>query len=192
MNVDHGSSTAIARAALSRLFEPSDAVGLALVAAAGPRDALRIATGGLKAAGDLRQEIQELLSPGEGSGNLLDRGLERWAPRRNDLAPERDLATLARFGGRLLTPEAEDWPAALEDLQLAAPVCLWVRGSTEVPPRERMVALVGSRDSTNYGASVTAEMASGLAMKGLTVLSGGVYLLSPKRCCWKSRLDRSP
>ncbi|CAA9255987.1 MAG: Rossmann fold nucleotide-binding protein Smf possibly involved in DNA uptake [uncultured Arthrobacter sp.] len=175
MNVAQDSSTAMARAALSRLFEPSDAVGLALVAAAGPLDALRIATGDLKAAGDLRQEIQELLAPGERQSNLLDRALERWAPRRNDLAPERDLATLARFGGRLLTPEAEDWPAALEDLQLAAPVCLWARGPAEIPPLQRMVAVVGSRDSTNYGASVTAEMASGLAMKGLTILSGGAY-----------------
>ena len=36
-----------ARAALSRLFEPQDAAGLALVQVAGPEDALRIATGQL-------------------------------------------------------------------------------------------------------------------------------------------------
>lgn len=37
----------IARAALSRLMEPQDAVGLALVRVAGAVDALRIATGQL-------------------------------------------------------------------------------------------------------------------------------------------------
>ncbi|MHA7264083.1 DNA-processing protein DprA [Arthrobacter sp. TMN-37] len=174
MNVPD-SGTTIARAALSRLFEPSDGVGLALTAAAGPIDALRIATGGLRAGAGVKQEVQDLLSPGDAPDDALDRALERWAPRRKDLAPERDLATLARFGGRLLTPEAADWPAALEDLQLAAPVCLWVRGPAEVPPVERMVALVGSRDSTGYGAAVTAEMASGLVLRGFTVLSGGAY-----------------
>ena len=37
----------IARAALSRLMEPQDAAGLALVMVAGATDALRIATGQL-------------------------------------------------------------------------------------------------------------------------------------------------
>ncbi|HEY9355659.1 MAG TPA: DNA-protecting protein DprA, partial [Arthrobacter sp.] len=39
----------IARASLSRLMEPQDAAGLALVKAAGAGDALRIATGQLHA-----------------------------------------------------------------------------------------------------------------------------------------------
>ena len=47
----------IARAALSRLMEPQDAAGLALVQAAGAQDALRIATGQAAAGPALEQEI---------------------------------------------------------------------------------------------------------------------------------------
>ena len=168
-------SEAVARAALSRLFEPSDAAGLALTTLAGPLDALRIAVGEVKAGIDLRRELHDLLGGGEGSRDVLAEALGRWAPRRQDLAPERDLATLARFGGRLLIPEGTDWPSALDDLQLAAPLCLWVRGEWELPPKERTAALVGSRDSTNYGATVTADLASGLAGRGFSILSGGAY-----------------
>ncbi len=165
----------VARAALSRLFEPSDLVGLALVTLAGPLDAFRIAVGEVNPGIDLKRELSDLLGAGEGARDLLAEAFERWAPRRQDLAPERDLATLARFGGRLLIPEGAEWPSALDDLQLAAPLCLWVRGEGELPPMERTAALVGSRDSTNYGTTVTADLASGLAGRGFSILSGGAY-----------------
>ncbi len=164
-----------ARAALSRLFEPSDSVGLALVAVVGPVDALRIARGDLGAGLNIRRDLCELLEVTGGRRDPLVEGMTRWAPRLPDLAPERDLATLDRLGGRLVVPEAEEWPEALDDLQLGAPLCLWVRGPHEVPVRGKLAALVGSRDSTTYGSSVTADMASGLMTRGLSVISGGAY-----------------
>ena len=56
-----------ARAALSRLMEPQDAAGLALVRAVGAEDALRIATGQLKPGPSLEQEITGLLADAAGS-----------------------------------------------------------------------------------------------------------------------------
>ncbi|MBG6217566.1 DNA processing protein [Arthrobacter sp. CAN_A6] len=165
----------LSRAALSRLFEPSDAVGLALTVAAGPVDALRIATGSLKAGAQLHHEVAGRLDLDSGPHDVLAEALERWAPRLKDLAPERDLATMGRLGGRLVVPESPDWPAALGDLQLAAPLCLWVRGPGELPTLKRVVALVGSRDSTNYGNAVTGDLASGLVGRGFTIISGGAY-----------------
>lgn len=165
----------VARAALSRLFEPSDAVGLALVSVAGPLDALRIARGDITPGRDLTRRLCEALDVEQGSTDVLVAGLTRWAPRLRDLAPERDLATLERLGGRLVVPESDEWPDALEDLQGAAPLCLWVRGPSRIPASGRLVALVGSRDSTNYGASATTDIASGLAGRGYTVVSGGAY-----------------
>ena len=50
-----------ARAALSRLFEPQDAAGLALVRIAGAEDALKIATGQLTSGAGLEREIFRLL-----------------------------------------------------------------------------------------------------------------------------------
>ncbi|MBG6190595.1 DNA processing protein [Arthrobacter sp. CAN_A212] len=169
----------IARAALSRLFEPSDSVGLALTAAVGPLDALRIASGQISAGAVVDGEIAGLLVS-NGFNNrphALQEALDRWKPRVADLAPERDLATLGRLGGVLVTPESDLWPAALDDLQLSAPTCLWVRGALApgIPELSRMVAVVGSRDSTAYGATVTGELAAGLVTRGYTVVSGGAY-----------------
>lgn len=167
-----------ARAALSRLMEPQDAAGLVLVRIAGPEDALRIATGELKAGPALEREVSEVLEEaGAGGGwSGLGMALKRWAPRIPDLAPARDLATMQRLGGRLLIPADGLWPVQLADLGLQQPLCLWWRGvEQEFPPATRAVALVGSRDSTSYGASVTGDLAYGLAQRGFTIVSGGAY-----------------
>jgi DNA processing protein len=167
-----------ARAALSRLFEPQDAAALALVQAAGAQDALRIASGQLAAGRSFEQEITDVLAAG-GAGSSwpgLDAALQRWAPRLPDLAPERDLATMERLGGRILIPSDELWPPQLADLGLQEPLCLWWRGvEQELPAAARAIALVGSRDSTGYGASVTADLAYALAQRGFTIVSGGAY-----------------
>ncbi|MEC5198285.1 DNA processing protein [Arthrobacter sp. PL16] len=168
-------STTTARAALSRLFEPSDTIGLGLVSVVGPIDALRIARGEIHAGHDVRAQLHDLLGIPDDRRDHLQEGLARWDPRLGDLAPERDLATLERLAGRLVTPESSEWPAALHDLQTSAPLCLWVRGNYEIPNLGRLAAVVGSRDSTNYGSSVTADMTSGLASRGYAVVSGGAY-----------------
>jgi DNA processing protein len=165
----------LARAALSRLLEPSDTVGMALVAVAGPVDALRIIRGEVDAGPAGRRFLRDALDMSDGPRDPLKEGLARWGPRLQDLAPERDLATLERLGGRLVTPETEEWPDALDDLQLARPLCLWVRGRVHIPAQARIAAIVGSRDSTAYGASVTTELAAGLALRGYSVVSGGAY-----------------
>ncbi|GAB3527188.1 DNA-processing protein DprA [Arthrobacter monumenti] len=167
------------RAALSRLMEPSDMVGMALIESVGPIDALRIATGQIRAGSQTSQDIAMIL---EAQGTIskrsgLGEALKRWAPRTADLAPERDIATMQRLGGRIWTPEDNEWPEALLDLGIAQPICLWIRGGPDsgVPVENRSVALVGSRDSTNYGNSVTGDLAAGLVQRGICVVSGGAY-----------------
>lgn len=167
-----------ARAALSRLFEPQDAVGLALVRLVGAEDALRVATGQLPAGPGLERELTGVLEENGASGGWsgLGMALKRWAPRVPDLAPARDLATVQRLGGRLLIPGDALWPAQLADLGLQEPLCLWWRGvEQELPPATKAVALVGSRDSTSYGSAVTGDLAYALAQRGFTIVSGGAY-----------------
>ncbi|KAD4007197.1 DNA-protecting protein DprA [Arthrobacter yangruifuii] len=166
-----------ARAALSRLFEPSDMVGLALVAAAGPEQALRIATGQQAAPPAVAAETAGYLSSGGSRGTALAEGLQRWAPRIPDLAPGRDLDAIRRLGGELLVPEDSRWPESLRHLDLGMPLCLWVRGNLTrgLPVLERTVAVVGSRDSTGYGVSIAGDICAGLAGRGYTVVSGGAY-----------------
>lgn len=168
----------IARAALARLMEPQDSVGLALVRAVGAIDALGVATGELRAGPNLEREISGLLMEGGGPSSWagLPASLRRWAPRIADLAPDRDLETMNRLGGRLIVPGDELWPEQLEGLGLQEPLCLWWRGGEQpLPSVGQAIALVGSRDSTSYGASVTGDFAYGLAQRGLTVVSGGAY-----------------
>lgn len=167
----------LARAALSRLMEPQDAAGLALVQAVGAVDALRIGTGELEAGPGIEQEMTALLQDaGVGTWPGLAASLRRWIPRVPDLAPERDLATIQRLGGRLLIPGDSLWPAQLADLALHEPLCLWWRGNEiAFPSARRTVALVGSRDSTGYGGTIAGEFAYGLGQRGYTVVSGGAY-----------------
>lgn len=166
------------RAALARLMEPQDAAGLALIQLTGAVDALRIASGDIAPGPGLEQEIAVTLAGAGGSGSWpgLAEAFRRWRPRVPDLAPQRDLATMARIGGRLIIPGDELWPAQLSDLGLHEPVCLWWRGVEQpLPGAAKSIALVGSRDSTSYGAAVTGDMAYSLAQRGFTVVSGGAY-----------------
>ena len=168
----------LARAALSRLMEPQDTAGLALVQLAGATDALRIATGQVAAGPDLERGMTSLLADSGAASSWagLAAALKRWQPRLPDLAPERDLATMARLGGRLIIPGDELWPAQLADLGIQEPICLWWRGQEQpLPGPEKCIALVGSRDSTSYGAAVTGDIAYSLAQRGFTVVSGGAY-----------------
>jgi DNA processing protein len=111
-----------------------------------------------------------------GSWAGLAAALKRWQPRLPDLAPERDLATMARLGGRLIIPGDELWPAQLADLGIQEPLCLWWRGQEQpLPGADKSIALVGSRDSTSYGAAVTGDIAYSLAQRGFSVVSGGAY-----------------
>ncbi|WP_427171163.1 DNA-processing protein DprA [Arthrobacter sp. 92] len=167
-----------ARAALSRLMEPQDAAGLALVRVAGAVDALRIATGQLTCGPRLEQDLTAVLAENGGGSSWqgLGAALRRWAPRVPDLAPDRDMATIQRLGGRVIIPFDPLWPDQLTDLGLHEPVCLWWRGiEQELPPAVKSIALVGSRDSTSYGGAVTGDFAYSLAQKGFTVVSGGAY-----------------
>jgi DNA processing protein len=120
----------LARAALSRLMEPQDAAGLALVRAAGAVDGLRIAMGELAPGPELEKEVTSVLADNGVSavGAGLAAALRRWAPRIPDLAPERDLATIHRLGGRMIIPGDPLWPAQVADLGLHEPLCLWWRG----------------------------------------------------------------
>jgi DNA processing protein len=94
-----------ARAALTRLFEPGDTVGLALVAEHGAYTALRIAIGAKPAYPFGSITVEELAT-----------GLSRWNARIPELQPEKGLAEIARLGGGFLIPDDEHWPAALNDL----------------------------------------------------------------------------
>jgi DNA processing protein len=122
--------------------------------------------------------------PGAGGSGLdgpasrarLARAVQRWAPRLDGCDPAADLEALDGLGARVVVPGDPDWPAGLEDLGPEAPLCLWVRGRTDVAAAAAgSVALVGARAATTYGERVAYDLAAGLAGHGRCVVSGGAY-----------------
>ncbi|GAA4365149.1 DNA-processing protein DprA [Paeniglutamicibacter cryotolerans] len=185
--------TQIARAGLSKIIEPNDPTGSALVAIAGPIEAYRIITTYTGTTPPTeQQQVSEFLDDTETprADRKLDAGLERWKARAALADPAHDLDTMALLGGGMLTPEDEEWPEQFDALGPAAPLALWWRGNGNVgilSHPERLLAVVGSRDATEYGRQVTSDIVSGVVGRGITVLSGGAYGIDA--CAHAAALD---
>lgn len=153
-----GERVRLARAALARATEPGDELVGRWLAEVGPEAAWRALREDRRPAG-VRAE--------------------RWSGlrlRAQDAHPERDLAAVARLGGRFVCPEDREWPSQLDDLGPARPVGLWVRGAPSLRFLSlRSVALVGARACTDYGAHVASELGAALAERGWTVVSGAAH-----------------
>jgi DNA processing protein len=149
---------------LSRVTEPPSPELSALVATVGP------------------VEAADLVRRGE-VGEKLRRATE--ARRHIDCAAN-DLDVLARLGGRLVTALDPEWPllaftgfggvGARLRAQAHSPMVLWVVGPARLDEiAERAAAIVGTRAATAYGEHVAADVAAGLALRDVAVVSGGAY-----------------
>ncbi|MBP2370096.1 DNA-processing protein DprA [Pseudonocardia parietis] len=116
-------------------------------------------------------------------GAVPDALLRAATARRGTDHSTADLEAAAAAGARLLVPEDPQWPVwpfaaftTAESGQLAPPVALWARGPGDVSVlADRSVTVVGSRAATRYGLHATAEFASALARRGVTVFSGAAF-----------------
>jgi DNA processing protein len=100
------------------------------------------------------------LSP-EASARLVDAA-------NRDLEPLQ--ARMDRLGIRLITWDDPDYPALLRAIP-DPPVAFFVKGALQAADA-RAVGIVGSRRASPYGRHVAAELAAGLAGRGITVVSG--------------------
>ncbi|WP_046320162.1 DNA-processing protein DprA [Mycobacterium sp. UM_Kg1] len=159
-----GDTVLRAWAYLSRVAEPPRADLAALVGRVGPVEAAeRIRRGSVEPELARHTEVRRDL----------------------DVASE-DLEMLARRGGRLITPDDDEWPTlaftAFGGVGAAAtpdcrpPLVLWAIGRERLDDvAERAAAIVGTRAATSYGEAVAAELAAGVAERGIAVVSGGAY-----------------
>ena len=149
---------------LSRVVEPPCAELAALVDRVGPVDAA------------------ERVRRGQVDDSLAHRTEAR---REIDRAAD-DLEWLARRGGRLITPDDDEWPmlafaafggdAVAARPQGRAPLVLWAMGPARLDETaQRAAAVVGTRAATSYGEQVAADLAEGLAEQEVAVVSGGAY-----------------
>lgn len=97
----------------------------------------------------------------------------------------RDLATMRRLGGRLVTPHDAEWPAAtmtlwptkqtIEPATRVEPVALWVMGTPSLADvvKPMAVSIIGTRAATAYGTRVAAGFASDVLNEGRGVVAEG-------------------
>lgn len=87
--------------------------------------------------------------------------------------PERILAEISASGSQFITPEQAQWPIQLNDL-MSPPIGLVVKGSID-SLQISSLAIVGTRNPTNYGIRVAGDFASGFVDREWAVVSGGAY-----------------
>lgn len=162
----------LARAALSRVFEPADPV--------------------------VAREFGEL-SPEHAWERLGERryGDERWHARAQGCDPASELARAAAAGIDFITPADPEWPAQVDVLaditgyqkRGGRPYGLWVRGAAGLMS-SRSVAMVGMRACSSYGTRVAEELAGDLSERGLVIVSGGAFGIDIASHCGAMAVDR--
>ena len=115
----------------------------------------------------------------------VDHDVARHTEARRELdRAAADLEFLDRRGGRLITPDADEWPllafAAFGGAGVKAgggpPMVLWAAGPERLDEvAHRAAAVVGTRAATAYGEQVAADLAAGLVERDVAVVSGGAY-----------------
>lgn len=119
-------------------------------------------------------------------GQVADSLVRHTEARREIDQAAADLELLYRRGGRLITPDDNEWPvlaftafggiAAAAKPQGRPPMALWALGPARLDETaQRAAAIVGTRAATSYGEHVAADLAAGLAERAVAVVSGGAY-----------------
>lgn len=96
--------------------------------------------------------------------------IESLVTSRSQIDLDAELAKVEAAGVRLLTWDSQDYPPLLKRIDGSPPV-LYLRGSI-LPADEWAVAVVGTRLSSHYGGRVTRSLVEGLALNGVTIVSG--------------------
>ncbi|MGH3969740.1 MAG: DNA-processing protein DprA, partial [Mycobacterium sp.] len=149
---------------LSRVAEPPCAELAALVQRVGPVDAAERVR---------RGQVDDTLARHTEARRRIDRAAA-------------DIELLDRRGGRLITPDDDEWPVlafagfrsgtAGAKPQGRPPMVLWALGGVPLDETaQRAAAVVGTRAATTYGEHVAADLAAGLAERDVVVVSGGAY-----------------
>ena len=86
---------------------------------------------------------------------------------------ERVLETISTQGAHFLTPQDLEWPVQLNDLN-NPPIALVVKGNIEAL-KIPSLAIVGTRNPTNYGARIAGDFAAGFVDREWAIVSGGAY-----------------
>ncbi|WP_343831452.1 DNA-processing protein DprA [Glutamicibacter creatinolyticus] len=167
---------------LSFLIEANDHIAGALLSLLDAGEALELIRRQDWYPKDLESRVHQALGISTHSDHSFSftSALRRWRKRLPYLpAADSQLELMCRNNGGLILPADPGWPAQLNDLGFGAPICLWWRAKNPelliTQDLETSVAIVGSRDSSDYGNQATSQLATGLRQAGATIISGGAY-----------------
>ncbi|WP_441385715.1 DNA-processing protein DprA [Ancrocorticia sp.] len=99
---------------------------------------------------------------------------KRWKARLDEFAFERDRRGLDQISGGFLMPDDPLWPSGLSDWGPRTPLGLWFRGNIEALSAP-CIAIVGTRDPSQYGTRIATDFAYELTSLGVAVVSGGAF-----------------
>lgn len=119
-------------------------------------------------------------------GAVGERLLLHTRSRREVDCATADLDRLERIGGRLVTPDDDEWPTlafvAFDGVDTRrhpdglAPLALWVAGEARLDDvAVRAAAIVGTRANTSYGEHVATELSTDLCSRDVAIVSGGAF-----------------
>ncbi len=172
---------AFASAVWSLITEPGDSFAAALSSALGPRKALEAELERFSAEqySKLFTQVQldeQCLERFRNFDSLLFDARERWQPRLKLSSVEMMFGVARSCKAKLINLENNFWPQQILDLKLGRPHCIWLRGEVSaLASAVKSLAIVGARQSTNYGESVTSEIVKSASQKDLAIVSGGAY-----------------
>lgn len=169
----------VASATFSMIIEPGDRMAGSLSKQLGKLAFLDLLVDGLQTRSVLGALAQthsvDLLRQSFGDlESTLSDSRQRWLPRLSKSRLTHLFTQSKNLGLSLLIPEHPFWPAALDDLQDAAPAMLFIEGgSSTLAHLQDGVSIVGSRASTSYGTKVTNLLVQHLAAQSRPTVSGG-------------------
>lgn len=166
----------VARMLWNVLAEPGDRLAGRLITAYGAQTALGVALQRLswKQLCTQYPTLRQLdISP-----SSFKAGQERWAARikGSDLTAMFTAMLSSALTAKLqvLIPEADSWPTQLDDLEDCAPLLLWYQGQAAAL-RQRSLAVVGARSSSEYGITVTEHFTRQAVAAGYMICSGAAF-----------------
>ena len=83
------------------------------------------------------------------------------------------LRAIEETASTFLIPGDENWPKRVEDL-VAPPIALIAKGNLDALAADSL-AIVGTRNPTNYGARIAGDFAAGFVDRDWVIISGGAY-----------------
>lgn len=85
---------------------------------------------------------------------------------------EKQIEILEKKNIKILTYEDKEYLRQLKNIN-DFPICLFCKGNIELLKRKNKIAIVGSRDYSQYGEKVATKIAYELSNKNITIVSGG-------------------